>query len=119
MASRRDTVEAWLRPRTRLVGTAGAWGALVGSLGVVVLATLTTVRTASTQTFAIGTLVLGFGVLGWSGSVFAGRAVESMQTYLDTGTGWTETDSRRAMARLCGFGVGVMAGVVLVTMALG
>ena len=78
-----------------------------------------TLDSASTQTFVVGTLVLGFGVLGWSGSVFAGRGIETMQTYLNTNTDWTERDSRRAMARLCGFGVGMMAGVVLVTIALG
>ena len=118
MDSRRREVETWLRPRARLLGTAGALGVVLAGIAVTALAAFWTLRAASTQTFAVGALVLGFGVLGWSGSVFAERGIESMQTYLDTGTDWSEAESRRAMARLCGFGAGVMVGVVLVTTTL-
>ncbi|QIB76149.1 hypothetical protein GL213_01965 [Halogeometricum borinquense] len=65
--------------------------------------------------FLLGILALGFGVLGWSGSVLAGRGFEEMQRHLDTGAEWTEMDSRRAMARIGGFG----AGVMLAAMTLG
>jgi hypothetical protein len=63
-------------------------------------------------------LALGFGVLGWSGSIFAGRGFEAMQRHLDTGTNWTERDSRRAMTRISGFGAGGMLGVVVATTLL-
>lgn len=106
----------WLGRRLRLLGTAGVFGLFVGSLGTLALAG--DPRAASTQVFAFGALVLGFGVLGWSGSALAGRSIEAMQRHLDTASEWTEADSRRAMARLCGFGAGVMAGVVVATMFL-
>ena len=112
------TPRAWLAPRIRLLVTAGAAGVLMGGLALVVLAGLRTLRFASTQTFAVGALALGFGVLGWSGSVLAGGAIEALQRYLDAGSDWTERDSRRAMARIAGFGAGVMVGVVLGTTLL-
>lgn len=105
----------WLRLRVRLLGTAGAVGFLLGSLGTLVLAVLRNPRFASTQLFALGALAFGFGILGWSGSVLAGRSVEAMQRHLDTDSEWTERNSRRAMARIGGFGAGAMAGVVVVT----
>ncbi|EMA43254.1 DUF7268 family protein [Halococcus saccharolyticus] len=109
---------AWLRPRVRLLATAGAVGFVVGALALFALATVRTPEFASTQIFAVGALVLGFAVLGWSGSVLAGNAVETLQSHLDTDTGWTERDSRRAMARLTGFGAGVMVGVSVATALL-
>ena len=106
---------AWLAPRLSLLATAGAVGGLVGALAVVAFAVLAGPMTASTQTFAVGTLAFGFGVLGWSGSMLAGRSIEGLQRRLDVDTAWTERDSRRAMARIAGFGAGVMAGIVVVT----
>jgi hypothetical protein len=114
----RERVVEWLRPRVRLVVTTGVAGALAGGLGTVVLAALRTPRFASTQVFAVGALVFGFAVLGWSGSALAGRSIEGMQRHLDTDSGWTERDSRRAMARIGGFGAGAMVGVVVGTTLL-
>ena len=112
------TFRVWLRRRIRLLATAAVVGVSVGSLTLVALAALRTLRCASTQTFAVGALALGFGVLGWSGSALAGDGIEALQRYLDADSGWTERDSRRAMARIAGFGAGVMAGVVVVTSLL-
>lgn len=110
-----DRLVAWARPRVRVVGTAFLAGFVVGAVGTVALATRVGARTASTQVFATAALVLGFGVLGWSGSAIAGRGVEAMQAHLDAGTNWTERDSRRAMARVSGVGAGAMTAVVAVT----
>jgi hypothetical protein len=115
---RRERVVAWLRSRVRLLVTAGAVGFLVGGLGTVALAAARDPRFASTQVFALGALVFGFAVLGWSGSALAGRSIESMQRHFDTDSDWTERDSRRAMARIGGFGAGVMVGVVVGTTLL-
>ncbi|RJS96299.1 hypothetical protein [Halococcus sp. IIIV-5B] len=112
-------LQEWLLVRARLLGTAAAVGVLAGGLAVLGLSFLRNLDFASTQTFAVGALVLGFGVLGWSGSVLAGRGIESLQTYLDADSDWTEADSRRAMTRISGFGAGVMVGVVVVTVAIG
>jgi hypothetical protein len=104
----------WALVRARLLGRAAALGAVVGGLAVFALLTQGDAQFATTQVFAVGTLVLGFGVLGWSGSVLAGQGIENLQTHLDTGSDWTEAKSRRAMARVGGFGAGVMLGVVVV-----
>lgn len=87
-----------------------------GGLLAVVLAVLVgrDVADALTSVFAVGTLVLGFGILGWSGSIFAGRGIESIQRHVQTGTDWTERKSRRAMARVGGFGSGLMISTAVV-----
>jgi hypothetical protein len=76
------------------------------------------VTVASEQVFSLAALVFGFGLLGWSGSAMFGRAVETTQEYMETGSNWTEADSRRAMARILGFGVGGMVGAIAGTMLL-
>lgn len=102
-----------LRPRARLVGTALVAGFVVGAVGTVVAAAVGvfgSLGTAGDSAFALGALAFGFGLLGWSGSILVGRSVEAMQERLDTASGWTERKSRRAMARVGGFGFGVMLG---------
>ena len=101
---------AYAAPRLRLVGGAFAVGAVVGGLllGALVAVGGWTVVDAAQFAFALGTLAFGLGLLGWSGSAMAGRGFENMQEHLDTNTNWTEADSRRAMARIGGFGGGAM-----------
>ena len=92
---RLDPLRAWARPRLRVLGSALGAG------------------------FAVGALLLGFGTLGWSGSAMAGRGIENAQRYMDTGSDWSEDDSRRAMTRVGSFGAGLMLAVPLVTAARG
>lgn len=115
--------ELWplIRARVRLVGSAAVVGCVLFGIAVVVVlfATQYGLVLVSTQVFSLGALCFGFGLLGWSGSVFAGSSVEHAQQYLDTETNWSEDDSRRAMARICGFGTGGMVGVIVTTSILG
>ena len=109
-----------LRSRARLVGRAVAVGVAVGVVALVagIIWTGDVTGTSSTV-FALGSMAFGVGLLGWSGSVLAGGSVETMQRHLDTGTDWTEADSRRAMARIGGFGAGWMVGASLAAALLG
>ncbi|WP_227133322.1 DUF7268 family protein [Halorubellus salinus] len=111
-----ERVRAYAWPRAKLVGGAVAVGAVVGAalLAALVVAGGWAVVGAAQFAFALGTLAFGLGLLGWSGSAMAGRGFENMQEHLDTNTDWTEADSRRAMARVGGFGGGAMlaTGVV-------
>ncbi|USZ74544.1 hypothetical protein NGM07_13960 [Halorussus vallis] len=108
------------RRRARRVGRAAGLGFAAGALAVGgFVAAGETVRFASDTVFAVGALILGFAVLGWSGSVFAGRGIENAQEHLDVSSNWSEADSRRAMTLLAGVGVGGMVGSVLATLALG
>ncbi len=105
-----EVARAYLLPRVRLVGGAvlvGGGGGLV--LFAVFSLTSRSIVSAARVAFVIGSLALGFGLLGWSGSALAGRGFEAMQDHLDMGIDWTEADSRRAMARIGGFGAGTMA----------
>lgn len=114
------TLRSWLAPRARLVGRAALAGLLAGALGVVVVALLAgDVTLASEQVFSLAALVFGFGLLGWSGSAMFGRAVETTQEYMETGSNWTEASSRRAMARVLGFGLGGMVGAIIGTLLVG
>jgi hypothetical protein len=119
MADGLDPLVEWARPRARLVGTALAAGFVVGVLASLLLPAVVGGRTARVKTFAVGALFLGFGTLGWSGSVMAGRGIENAQRYMETDTDWSEADSRRAMTRVGSFGAGLMLAVPLVTAARG
>lgn len=99
----------------RRFGTSALAGVALGGLAVVALTLTGGLREATETTFAVGTLVLGVGVLGWSGSVMAGRGMENLQRHLDTSTDWTEMDSRRAMTRVTGVGAGLMVVSALAT----
>ncbi|WP_327050973.1 DUF7268 family protein [Halomicrococcus gelatinilyticus] len=110
---------ATLRPRVRLIVRYGLAGVAVGGVGVsTVVAAGESIRFASTKVFAVGALAFGFALLGWSGSVFAGEAVETMQDHLDSGSDWTEADSRRAMAIVGSLGAGGMVGASAMTYVL-
>ena len=109
-----------LRERVRLVGRTALLGLALGALGVpLAIASGETLQSASETVFAVGALVFGFALIGWSGSVFMGDAVESMQEYMDTNTNWTEADSRQAMAILGSVGLGGMVGASLATVVVG
>jgi len=104
--------------RFRLVGTAALVGALVAAVWLAAQPVVGDFAGSVETTFALGSLAFGFGLLGWSGAVAVGRGIESMQTHLDTDTDWTEADARRAMARILGFGLGVMLGATAVGSAV-
>lgn len=113
-------IPRWLAARVRIVATAGALGAALGAAGVLALAVASgDARFASTQVFALAALAFGFGLMGWSGSVIAGPGIENLKRHADVATGWTEADSRRAMARIGGFGAGGMAGAAVAGALLG
>jgi hypothetical protein len=63
--------------------------------------------------FALGAVALGFGVLGWSGSILAGPGIEAARDHLAVGGDWTAADSRRAMTRIVGVGLGAMVAASL------
>lgn len=114
-ASVTDRARTYLVPRARLVLVAMTGGLAAGVVLVPVLVLAGWSDRAGAQSaFALGTLVFGGGLVGWSGSAMAGRGFEAMQEHLDTGTNWTEADSRRAMARIGAFGFGVMLATGIV-----
>jgi hypothetical protein len=104
------------REYLRRLGRAVLLGAVLAGFGVPLLVIWgESVRFASEKMFALAALVFGFAILGWSGSVFAGRGVENVQRQLGGGSDWSEADSRRAMAVLGSVGLGGMVGASLAT----
>jgi len=109
-----------LRESGRLVGRALALGALAAGVAVPALVLAgETVGFASQKVFAVGTLVFGFSILGWSGSVFAGEGIENFQKHLGGGSNWSEADSRQAMVVLGSVGAGGMVGASVATVVVG
>ncbi|MFQ3294255.1 MAG: Na+/phosphate symporter [Halobacteriales archaeon] len=107
-----------LAPRARLVGRGFLVGVLLGALAVLGLFAYSgDVGFANRKAFAIGALFLGLGLLGWSGTIMAGREMENLQEYLDMNSSWTKEDSRQAMALVGGAGFGWMIGVAITTAA--
>lgn len=119
MAPTPPTLREFLRARTRMVGLAAVAGTAVGGVALVAYLAFGDATFASRKAFAVGALVFGVGLLGWSGSIMAGTGFETMQEHLDVRTGWTEEGSRRAMARLVGFGCGWMLGVSVASALVG
>jgi hypothetical protein len=117
--NRRRALLGYLGPRARLVASAVLAGTVAGTVLAVVLTVIFDPAFAARKAFGVGLLALGFGVVGWSGSVIAGPGFENMQRHLDTDSDWTEADSRRAMARVASFGLGVALLAPPVTTLLG
>ncbi|WP_227375300.1 DUF7268 family protein [Haladaptatus halobius] len=109
----------YLRPRVRLVWRFGLYGIILGVAGVLLAVVAgESVSFASRKVFAVGALAFGFALIGWSGSVLAGRAVENMQEHLDTNSNWTEANSRHAMTVIGSLGAGGMVGASAMTLVL-
>lgn len=100
--------------RLRLLASGVAVGLPAGPASVALLVVSgRTPPDAVAAGFALGTVALGFGVLGWSGSILAGPGIEAARDHLAVGGDWTEADSRRAMTRIVGVGLGAMLAASL------
>ncbi len=108
----------WLKSRVRIVGGSLLAGVAIGVVGLLGGLLHYELQTVTTKLFAVGALVFGFGLLGWSGSVLLGRSIETVHRHLDRESDWTEASSRRAMARVAGFGGGIMGAVTVVGQAI-
>jgi hypothetical protein len=110
-----------VRERGRLVGGGLVGGAVATPVlvaGLVAAGGFAPLAAAET-TFAFGGFWFGFALLGWAGSVASGKAIEAAQEHLDAGSGWTERRSRRAMARVGGFGAGMMTVAPIIGTVVG
>jgi len=106
----------------RLVIGALRWGALGAAVGTVLSASLlvvTSPKGATDTAFALGALVLGFGVTAWSTAVGLGRTIEGMQEQLDVRSGWTEASAREAFFVLSWTGAGWMVAAAVASVVLG
>ncbi|ELZ33959.1 hypothetical protein C474_03330 [Halogeometricum pallidum JCM 14848] len=97
-------------PRRARVASGGFLvGLLAGVAALVVAAVFSGVADGADTALRFGALFFGVGFLGWSGSALAARGVGSGGKRPDAGLAWTGANFRRSMARVGGFGAGVMA----------
>jgi len=108
--------------RRALVAGAARWSATGAAIGVAVSLVLLVVMSpkgATDTAFALGTLVLGFGVTAWSSAVGLGRTIEGMQDRLEVSSGWTEASAREAFFVLSWTGAGWAVAAAATSVALG
>ncbi|MDF9744045.1 DUF7268 family protein [Natrinema salsiterrestre] len=106
----------------RLVAAAARWAAVGAVLGTAVslgLLTVWSARGATDTAFALGALVLGFGVTAWSTAVGLGRTIEGMQDRLDVSSGWTEASAREAFFVISWTGAGWVVAAAACSILLG
>ncbi|WP_222917782.1 hypothetical protein [Natrinema sp. SYSU A 869] len=106
----------------RLVVAATRWVAVGAVLGAVIslgLLVVWTPRAATDTAFALGALVLGFGVTAWSTAVGLGRTIEGMQDHLDVSSGWTEASAREAFFVVSWTGAGWVIAAASSSILLG
>ena len=100
-----------LYQRVKPVGRAFLVGWVLGTVvGIVLLGYSGNIVFADRKSFAVGALLLATGLIGWSGSILAGRGFENLQEYLDMNTNWSAADSKQTMAKIGSVGVGWMIG---------
>jgi hypothetical protein len=105
-----------------LVAGAARWSATGAAIGVavsLVLLAVTSPKGATDTAFALGALVLGFGVTAWSSAVGLGRTIEGMQDRLDVSSGWTEASAREAFFVVSWTGAGWAFAAAATSVALG
>ena len=102
-----------VRPAVRWIGV----GAAVGVAASIGLLAVTSPRGATDTAFALGALVLGFGVTAWSGAIGLGDSIERMQEYRDGESRWTQAGARRAFAVLTWTGFGWVIGSIAASIA--
>lgn len=106
----------------RLVAAAARWVAVGAVLGAAIslgLLTVWSARGATDTAFALGALVLGFGVTAWSTAVGLGRTIEGMHDHLDVNSGWTEASAREAFFVVSWTGAGWVVAAAASSIVLG
>ncbi|MCF2208551.1 hypothetical protein PNQ29_01130 [Halobacterium salinarum] len=70
-------------------------------------------RQASGVAFPLAALPFAVGLIGWSGVLLSGDAVEGFSRELGVSDTWTAESGRQAMALVIAFGAGGMAGAAI------
>jgi len=73
----------------------------------------TTPRQASRVAFPLAALPFSVGLIGWSGVMMSGEAIEGFSREFGISENWTAESGRQAMALLVAFGFGGMVGAAI------
>ncbi len=96
-----------------------AVGAIIGVVLSIGLLTVSTAKGATDTAFALGALLLGFGVTAWSMAVGLGETIRGVGAFVDVSNGWTEIGAREAFFVLSWAGAGWVIAAALTSIALG
>ncbi|ELZ08526.1 hypothetical protein C479_14343 [Halovivax asiaticus JCM 14624] len=110
---------AHLRYLTKAATRWIAVGAGIGAVSSVGLLLVTTPKGATDTSFALGALLLGFGVMAWSMAVGLGETINGVRRHLGGDSGWTERGAREAFFVLSWTGAGWVLTAALTSIALG
>ncbi len=101
---------------------AGRWtlrGAAIGVAVSLALLAVTSRKGATDTSFALGALVLGFGVFAWATAIGLGETLDGVRNRLDVSSAWTEAGAREAFFVLSWLGAGWAFAAALTSIALG
>ncbi|MFB6268940.1 MAG: hypothetical protein ABEH83_03290 [Halobacterium sp.] len=104
----------------RLLARAAGFGAALAAVlfyGLVAVAVVP--RRASEVAFSLPALAFAVGLLGWSGVVMSGDAMEGFSRELGISEGFSAAGARQAMAVLVAFGGGGMVGAAVAALPYG
>ncbi|WP_254765988.1 DUF7268 family protein [Salinilacihabitans rarus] len=104
-------------PWGRLGGVFVAGGAAGAAIALALLPQRGPQEATSTA-FALGALIFGAALLGWTAAVVGGRGLETTYESVETESQFTEAGARRAMLLLCALGLGGMVGASVISAVL-
>lgn len=96
-----------------LARTTAAGGVLAAVLFYVLLAAGVTPYRASELAFSLPALAFAVGLVGWSGVLLSGNAMEGFSRHIGLSEEFTVESARQAMAVLVAFGGGGMVGAAV------
>ena len=76
-------------------------------------------KPATDTAFALGALIMGFGITAWSTAVGIGETIEGVTTQLAISSGWTKSGARAAFFVLSWLGVGWATAAAVASITLG
>jgi hypothetical protein len=121
MPSTDDAAEDPAVRARRLARVSATWvarGVVCGVAVSLLLMLVLSTRQATDTAFALGALVLGFGVTAWSGTVGLGETLTRLQELSAVDSGWTQAGARRAFAVLSWLGGGWAVGATVASVVL-
>ena len=113
-----DGLAIYARHVARAAATWVARGVACGVVLSLLLTLAVSARGATDTAFALGALVLGFGVTAWSGTVGMGESLTRLQELTAGDSGWTQVGARRAFAVLSWLGGGWTVGATVASVVL-
>jgi hypothetical protein len=116
--STEDSASEPTSPPLSRLGRVFGFGVAVGVGVALALSVTSELQYATSTAFALGALIFGLALLGWTAAVSAGPRLESANKYLETGSNFSAARTQRAMLLLTGIGLGAMVGASVLSFLL-